>query len=163
MSDAPSADAPLDEREMLLAWLGHLRTQVAATLDGLTEEEARWAPAKTANSVISIVQHLGYVERWWYQACFAGLDVFLPWNDDDDADFRVAPEQRVSDIVAFYREECDCSDEIIRSAASLDQMSAHLKVAASLRWIVTHMVEETARHAGHADITRELLDIRRGS
>lgn len=149
---------------MLLAWIGYLRSQLTANLNGVTEEEARWAPAKSTNSLLAIVQHLGYVERWWYQACFAGLDVRFPSRKDDpDSSFDVPPDRTVDDVVAFYRGECDCSDEIIRAAPSLDQMSANPKVAASLRWIVTHMVEETARHAGHADITRQLLDLRRSS
>ncbi len=102
------------------------------------------------------------MENWWFRVCFAGqADANLFPEDDPDADFRVRDDRTIGDVVAFYRSECGIANEIIRSAASLDLPAAYTKRedgVPTLRWIINHMIEETARHAGHADITHELID-----
>ena len=165
MSDRTRAVATADERTLLLAFLEDQRDAVVRKLDGLSEEDARRRPTEEANSLIGLVQHLGYVERSWLQSSFAGLEVDFPWTDEDpDGDFRVGDAVTVADTIAFYRAECARSDEIIRGAASLDARStgANERDPLPLRHIVLHLIEETARHAGHADITRELIDGARG-
>lgn len=165
MSDRTRAVATADERTLLLAFLDDQRDAVVRKLDGLSEEDARRRPTAEANSLIALVQHLAYVERWWVRAVFAGESPAFPWTDaDPEADFKVADEVTVADTIAFYRAECARSDEIIRRATSLDDLSSggDGRDALPLRHIVLHMIEETARHAGHADITRELIDGARG-
>src|SRR5687767_14266477 len=151
-----------DERTMLLAFLDYYRETMIRKLEGLTEDQARWKPAESANSLISMVQHLAYVEQWWFRTCFAGEpDEPIPGSDEDpDIDFKVTDDKTIADAVMFYRSEFARANEIVKAASSLDDFSV---VAArgkprTLRWILVHMVEETARHAGHADITRELID-----
>lgn len=150
-----------DERTMLVAFLDYYRETMIGKLEGLSEQQARWRPAATANSLISMVQHLAYVENWWFRVCFAGEpETYVFPEDDPDADFRVPDERTISDVFALYREEYARANDVIKAARSLDEFSA---IAArgerrSLRWILLHMIEETARHAGHADITRELID-----
>jgi hypothetical protein len=151
-----------DERTMLVAFLDYYRETMLIKLDGLTEEQARWTPAPTSNSLISMVQHLAWVERWWFAQCFGGMQLDDPpgSDDDPDADFRVPTDRTGPEVAAFYRAEWERANTVILGAASLDDDS---KIAArgsprSLRWILLHMIEETARHAGHADITRELID-----
>ncbi len=151
-----------DEREMLIAFLDFQRETMVLKLAGLNEEQARWKPAEGANSLIAMMQHLGYVENWWFRVCFAGTgDVNLFPEDDPDIDLRVSDDRTTDDVVTFYRHEWEASNDIIRSAPSLDLPAAYTKRkdgVPTLRWILNHMIEETARHAGHADITRELID-----
>jgi uncharacterized protein DUF664 len=100
------------------------------------------------------------VERWWFQICFAGEDVTHVSTDDDlDADFRIEPGETVEGIIDLYRGEIERSREITK-AAGLDEIAkkSSRRGHASLRWILVHMIEETARHAGHADIIREAID-----
>ncbi len=115
---------------------------------------------ESGTNMLGLVKHLAWVERWWFEYNFAGREVDFPWSDDDpDADFRVEDEETIADIVALYEAAVVDSNEIIASA-DLDDLAAVTRdgVSRSLRWIVGHMVEETARHAGHADIVRELID-----
>jgi hypothetical protein len=158
-------DPPLaaDEREMLIAFLDYQRESVLIKLDGLDEKAARFVVSPKGNSLASIVQHLGWAEIWWFRVRFLGEEVDVPWSDADrDADFRVDDERPVADIVTIYRRECERADEIIRAAPSLDDRAVWVmqpeNEQPTLRWIVNHMIEETARHAGHADLTRELID-----
>jgi uncharacterized damage-inducible protein DinB len=165
LSDRTRAVATADERTLLLAFLEDQRDAVLRKLDGLDEADARRTPTPEANSLIGLVQHLGYVERSWFQSSFAGRDVEFPWSDaDPDADFHVADDVTVAETIAFYRAECAVSNDIIREADSLEQLSVNGtgRDALPLRHILLHMIEETARHAGHADITRELIDGARG-
>jgi len=147
---------------MLLAFLDYQRESMVRKLDGLSEEQARFEPTPASNSIIALLSHLGYVERWWFQKVFAGAKPQFPWSkDDSDADFRVTSDRTIDDLITFYRTEWERSNEIARAAPSLDEPAASRErrnTSISLRWILNHMIEETARHAGHADITRELID-----
>ena len=150
-----------DERTMLVAFLDYLRETMVWKLEGLSEEQARWKPTEGGNSLLGLVRHLGYVENWWFRVCLNGEEDPLPADPEDpDADFKVPDGWTISDVVAFYKDEIEHSNKIVSESPSLDQMSAIAarKARRSLRWILVHMVEETARHAGHADITRELID-----
>ena len=158
-------DPPLaaDEREMLIAFLDWQRESVLIKLEGLDEKAARFVVSPKGNSLASIVQHLGWVEVSWFQMKFLGEKVKVPWSDEDrDADFRVDDDRPIADIVAFYRREWTRANEIVRAAPSLDERAVQViqpeNERPTLRWILNHMMEETARHAGHADITRELID-----
>jgi uncharacterized protein DUF664 len=161
----PRVDPPLaaDERETLIAFLDYQRESVLIKLEGLDEKAARFVVSPKGNSLASIVQHLGWVEVWWFRMSFLGEEVDVPWSDEDkDADFRVDDARPVADIVAFYRSEWERANEIVRAAPSLDERGVRVlqpeNERPTLRWILNHMMEETARHAGHADITRELID-----
>lgn len=151
-----------DERAMLVAFLDFQRESMVSKLAGLTEEQARWTPTPIGNSLISLVQHLAWVESWWFRVCFAGDAEAYRWPEDDpDADFKVADDATIGDVVALYRSEWALANDIVRAAPSLDAPAAYTKRedgVPTLRWILNHMIEETARHAGHADITRELID-----
>lgn len=157
-------DPPLaaGERDMLIAFLDYQRETMVAKAEGLNEEQARFRPTGQANSLISLISHLAWVERWWFQGVFRPGEIEFPWSDDDpDADFKVPDDRPLADVVAFYREGWERSNEIARGVASLDEESSKRsksKGAFTLRWILVHMIEETARHAGHADLTREMID-----
>jgi hypothetical protein len=116
-------------------------------------------------TLLGIVKHLAFVERAWFQRRFAGRDVppTPRTPDDPDPDFRIEPHETTQEIIDLYVKECAISREIA-SEASPDDLAASAepdsggRTGFSLRWILTHMIEETARHNGHADIFREMID-----
>lgn len=147
------------EREMLVAFLDFHRDTLLWKVSGLSEEQARrvWTPSGT--SLLGLVKHLAYVERSWFQRNFAGQDVYVAWRaDDPDADFRIEPDDTIESVVAFYRAEVERSREITSAATSLDDIARNPNRPHTLRRILLHMIEETARHNGHADVLRELTD-----
>ena len=151
----PEESVPLDEMPMARAWLQHLRDSAIFKLDGLDAAQLRWRPVPTANSLGVIVVHLGYAERLWIRAIFAGEPMDMTWRTHM---FELPDGWGHDEIVAFYREESALVDAVLDGAGSFDQPSAGDLRPTTLRWAVLHLIEETARHAGHMDITRELLD-----
>jgi Protein of unknown function (DUF664) len=155
----PDEATPADEMTMARGWLTHLRESAIFKLDGLDDEQIRWTPAPTANSLGVIVVHLGYAERLWFRAIFAGEPMDMTWRKHM---FELPDGWSVADVIAFYRSEIAAADAVLDGVDSFDLRSAAAFRPATLRWVVSHMIEETARHAGHMDITRELLDGRTG-
>ncbi|HEY1827368.1 MAG TPA: DinB family protein [Acidimicrobiales bacterium] len=155
----PSETAPADEMTMTRGWLTHLRESALFKLEGLDDEQLRWRPAPTANSLGVIVVHLGYSERLWLRAVFAGEEMDMGWRQHM---FELPDGWSVDDVAAFYRAETTAADAVLDGAASFDLPSLGPLRPTTLRWAVLHLIEETARHAGHMDITRELLDGRTG-
>jgi len=151
----PEEAAPLDEMPMARAWLQHLRDSAVYKLEGLTPEQLAWRPAPTANSLGVIVVHLGYAERLWVRAVFAGERLEMGWRTRM---FELPTGWDVDQAVAFYRTETEAADGVLDAAGSFDLRSAGDLRPTTLRWVVLHLIEETARHVGHMDITRELLD-----
>jgi uncharacterized damage-inducible protein DinB len=144
---------------MARAWLTHLRESAIFKLEDLDDQQLRWAPTPTANSLGSIVMHLGYAERLWLRVIFAGETMDLAWRAHM---FAVPDGWSADDVVAFYRGETAAADAVLVRDVNLDAPSAAEIRPTTLRWVVVHLLEETARHVGHMDITRELLDGRTG-
>ena len=143
-----------DERQTLLDFLGYLRECVVRKAADLDEDTVRRPGVPSGTSLLGLIKHLTRVEVAWFQWVFAGLEITLPANDLTDADTPAS-------VMEAYRRACRESDAICMAVADLDRLSARAGVAPepmSLRWILVHMVEETARHAGHADILREQID-----
>ena len=155
----PDEAAPADEATMARGWLVHLRGSVLYKLEDLDGHQLRWRPASSANSLGVIGVHLGYVERLWVRAIFAGEPMDMGWRDHM---FELPDGWSADDVAAFYRAETEAADRVLDQASSFDLPSASAFRPTTLRWVVYHLVEETARHAGHMDITRELLDGRTG-
>ena len=153
------------EKEMLEAFLDYLRATMLLKAEGLSNEDLRRPMVPSGTGLLAMVKHLTQVERWWFRFVFAGEEVELLGSDDDpDADWRLEPGDTADEIFAAYREECDVSRKIV-AAADLEEHARSSFIEGSfvaadytLRWIMVHMVEETARHAGHADILREMID-----
>ncbi len=146
------------EKELLAAFLDFQRDTLLWKLDGLSQADATRVRTLSGATLLGLVKHLAYVERNWFQNRFAGLDLPVPWSTQDpDADFRIEPDETIERIGAFYRSEVERSREIT-AAASLDDIARSPERPHSLRRILIHMIEETARHNGHADILRELTD-----
>lgn len=152
-----------DEKAMLSAFLDRYRDNILFKLEGISTEEASRRLVPSATTLLGVVKHLAYVERGWFQHRFAGRPEEYPWPEDDpdpDVDFRIESGDTVESIRRLYQQECAISREIV-GGASLDDIAASSPPGRgpfNLRWIVVHMIEETARHAGHADILRELTD-----
>jgi len=155
----PPEATPADEMPMARAWLAHLRESAIFKLDGLDGRQIRWRPAPRANSLGVIVVHLGYAERLWFRAIFEGEQMDMRWRRRM---FELPPQWSVDEVIGFYRSETAATDRVLDRATAFDLPSAGALRPTTLRWVVTHLIEETARHVGHMDITRELLDGRTG-
>jgi hypothetical protein len=140
---------------MARGWLQHLRDSALYKIEGLNRAQLRWQPAPGANSLGVIVVHLGYAERLWIRAIFAGEPMDMGWRGQM---FELPEGWGVDEVVAFYRAETSLVDAVLDGAASFDLPSSGDLRPTTLRWAVYHLIEETARHAGHMDLTRELLD-----
>ena len=136
-------------------WLEHLRRSAVFKLEGLDHPQLRWKPAPSANSLGQIVIHLGYAERLWLRAIFAGEVMDMSWRRHM---FDLPVAWSCADVVAFYEDETAAADAVLDTATSFDDPSRGELRPTTLRWVVGHLIEETARHVGHMDITRELLD-----
>ncbi len=157
MTDYPPPSG--SEREMLAAWLDYEREAVLRKLEGASDEGVRRPMVPSGLTLLGIVKHLQNVEHWWFHVCFAAEAPLQYENDEDpDADFHVVEGETTEMIVARYKETCAGSRAIAAAATSLDDVSKREGRDHTLRWIMVHMIEETARHAGHMDIMRELLD-----
>jgi uncharacterized damage-inducible protein DinB len=145
---------------MLTSFLDWYRIVMIRKIEGVDPEGLRRSPVPSGTSLGSLVKHLAYVERHWFGSSYGGLDLDYPWTDEDpDADFRLDDADTVESLSAFYLEECARSREIVAANPDLDHVVLSTRDRrVSLRWILIHMIEETARHAGHADILREMLD-----
>ncbi len=148
-----------DEKAMLLSFLAHQRSTIACKCQGLSEEQLRSKPTVSELSLLGIVKHLAYVERQWFQGVMDDRIVDIPWHKGEN-EFDLEPEETSDSLLAFYAAECAISDEIVAQYQmdDLAQWYPSEEARRSLRWIVTHMIRETARHCGHADIIREAID-----
>ena len=140
-----------DEKELLLSWLRFLRGAVLRKVQGLSEEDARWRPNGSLISLLGILNHLTRVEWRWIDGGMLGRDV-----SRSEEEFSPGAELTVETAVASYRQRATRTDDLVRSMP----LSAPCLRAegTDLRWVLLHLINETARHAGHADATRELLD-----
>lgn len=147
------------EKEMLCAFLDYQRATLLLKVDGLSDEDLRRVIVPSGWSLLGLVKHLAQVEAWWFQTCFMGREVVFPWDEDDpNADFRIEPEETTEQILSLYEEQVGISQGIVADAALEDMVRGPHRPGRSLRWVLMHMIEEVARHNGHADVVRELID-----
>ncbi len=140
---------------MARAWLQHLRNSAIFKAEGLDAAQLRWRPTPAANSLGVIVVHLGLSERLWLRAIAAGEQMDMAWRGHM---FELPDGWGAAEAVSFYRQESAQADAVLDQEASLDPPSRGEFRPTTFRWAVFHLIEETARHVGHMDITRELLD-----
>lgn len=153
----------VDEGDALLHFLSQQRDAIAAAAFGLTEDEARSTPSASALSIASIIQHVTATERTW-------IDVMLglepqPRPDGDPQRFHLADDVTVADLIADYRRAAAETEEIVLGLDDLE-LPVMLPTApwfppdtvVSARWVLFHLIQETCRHAGHADVVRESID-----
>jgi uncharacterized damage-inducible protein DinB len=147
------------EKESLHVSLDRHRDAILWKLEGLDDEALRRAMTPSGTNLLGLVKHLAAVEYGWFCGTFGRETEPLPFDDhDEDADLRVRPDETTADVPAFYGRARAAADQVIRDLDVDDTGTAWFGAAVSLRWVLIHMIEETARHAGHADILRELID-----
>jgi uncharacterized damage-inducible protein DinB len=143
------------ERDTALAFLSFARHCVIKKTEGLTDEQLRRPMVDSGTSLLGLVQHLVDAERCWFGYHVGGRSA-----DDFDFSMDVPADRPVAEVLQGYRDAIAASDEVLAGVTNLDQLmvkpvedNRH-----SVRWVVAHMTGETTRHAGHADILRELID-----
>lgn len=150
-----------NEKDTLSSFLQYLRETIVLKCTGLSEEQMRSTPTISTMNLLGMVKHLTIVERYWFQGVFLDADVALPWSEEDpNGDWRASDSDTVSAALDAYVAECQISDQVVRDhdLEALAKWAPSDEERRSLRWILVHLVEETGRHCGHADILREAID-----
>jgi uncharacterized damage-inducible protein DinB len=159
MSTTSQAAPPRDlDDSVLLRQLDCYRLVVLGKAAGLDRDAANEVVLPSRVTLLGVVAHLAEVEREWFGHCVIGE----PMDDyDNDDTFRVDADASVEDVVGDYREACLRSKEIVAQVGSLDAVTRepHWYFGiVTVRYVVQHVITETARHTGHLDILRELTD-----
>jgi uncharacterized damage-inducible protein DinB len=142
-----------DERETLQALLQYQRDSIVRKVSGIDDDEARRAVVGSGTTLLWLVEHMARAETLWIVHRFAGQDADLPSDT-------VQPGDTLAAAVDQYRQTWTQVDDVISAAPSLEESCRDVgdESPVNLRWVLMHLLEETARHAGHADILRELVD-----
>jgi len=158
---------PLGSESALLGqYLDYQRETMLSKTDGLTREQLTRRHAPSELTLAGLLYHLALVEENWMEVRFSGLPDREPWADVDwDSDpnweFHTATKLEPAELRIRYEQACDRSREVVAAATGPDQLSERELSEGqrfSLRWVLLHLIEETARHVGHADLLREALD-----
>jgi len=149
-----------DERAMYQSWLEYHRGTLLWKCAGLTDTQLKTAAVGPSTlTLLGLVRHMSEVERVWFRTRAAGLtlpDLYCT-DDDQNAEFDNVAQADVTEAFATFNAECLAADEVARRM-SLDHTFRGRSGPISLRWVYVHMIEEYARHNGHADLLRERLD-----
>ena len=152
------------ELDMLNGWLEHHRAILLWKCDGLTDEQLRQRSVPPSSmSLLGLIRHMTDVERGWFQQVLLGEDApdLYTKPGERDGDFNGVDKADVAAAFSAFEAECEASRRAVAAASGLDVLSKERSRTGeqfSLRWIVTHMIEEYARHNGHADLLRETID-----
>jgi hypothetical protein len=155
------------EDEMLRSFLRAQRESVLVIVDGLDEKDWHRSVVPTGWTIAGMVEHLGGAEWHWFQGVVAGKQPDLPSDLDGERepyDFQTVvftSDEPSAEVIKFYRDQCAQSEAVLATTPLSAQpigMHGFGVEPPDVRWVVAHMIEETARHAGHLDIARELLD-----
>lgn len=154
------------ERDALAGFLDLQRNALIRKVRGVSDGDARRVPTVSSLSLLGLLKHCTVWEQRWFQGVLAGWPLADGWPDEElpegDADFSVGETDTVDQWVTRYLEAAEVSRGIA-AERDLDADCARTDlVDRNLRWVLLHLIEETARHAGHADIIRETLDGTRG-
>lgn len=159
----------VSERDRLQHFLDQQRIAVLAIIEGLDEAQLNTPVLQSGWTPIGLIRHLAAAEAMWFQWVVLGTQPHVTWNDgiDDppyDPEAPFTSEHSSVAVIERYRRQCEISNEILRSRDLHTALLGELdfdwpdEPITDLRWVVLHMIEETARHAGHLDAARELLD-----
>ena len=150
-----------DERPMLEGWLDWHRQTLLSKAAGLTAEQLRTASAEPSNlTLLGLIRHMAEVERSWFRRRAAGQDVGMLYCTDDnpDGDFDDVASADAEDDHATYLAEIELARDAANGLPLDHEFSTPRRPAISVRWVYLHMIEEYARHNGHADLLRERID-----
>jgi hypothetical protein len=169
MSDSPLAGEPpntlTDSRELLLGYLDYYRAAVLRKLDGMSEDDLRTSRLPSGWTPLALLKHLAFVERRWLRWGFAAEQLDGIWDDQGPSagPWHVRPDESAVQVRRLFLGECARSREIVaqadlrdraRSGGGFNPPDEH----PALIWILFHLLQEYARHAGHLDVARELAD-----
>jgi uncharacterized damage-inducible protein DinB len=148
-----------DERESLRGWLDFQRATLVWKVAGVSDEQLNHSIVESGTTLGWLIKHCTHAELHWFREVF--LDTAPDWPyPDPNPGYILCGDETLQGLIDTYQRVCDEHRRIEREATSLDQISrgAHESEHATLRWILQHLIEETARHNGHADIAREIAD-----
>ena len=160
-----------DERTTLVEFLDYYRATLAIKIDGLSDEQARTASVPPSDlNLLGLVRHMAEVERSWFRWRFAGGEVGpLYYGDahptgDEDGDLHPGPDDTVTEALATWQNEIAFARELTARTELYAVSAGHAgkRGPNNLRWVLVHLIEEYARHCGHADLLRETIDGAKG-
>ncbi|GAB2774559.1 DinB family protein [Streptomyces daliensis] len=157
-------EAPGDERGALLLYLEAQRGGIRRSVYGLTEEQARSVPSASALSLAGILKHVVHGERGWLRTLKGETSDFAEASKEWEHSFAPAEDETVESLLALYDQVARETEEAVLALPSLNVTFEALKMPwdeggpRSWRWALLHLIEEVARHAGHADVIRESID-----
>ncbi|MCS7478093.1 DinB family protein [Umezawaea endophytica] len=150
-------DVPLDgERVQLDAFVEDYRRAVEATLDSLTEEQARRGLVPSATTLLGLLKHVTWMQRVWFEECVGGTprqELGLVGTPDES--FRLADDDTVASVVAAHRRACATARTTVADLPLDAVVTGHRSGPRTLRWVYLQVLRELAHHCGHADILRE--------
>lgn len=163
--ELPALTQTPDERTALAGMLDYYRAVLYRKLDGVSQAGALRTVGASNLTLMGLVKHMAIVEDSWFTDVFGGQPMPEPWaavdwSTDPDWEWHSAADDSVPDVLAMYDAACERSRNVAAAADSLDAIASEetRQGQVNLRWIFVHMIEETARHAGHADLLREAVD-----
>lgn len=173
--DAPTADRHprglpepgeglVEPRALLTAYLDYYRDTVLRKLEGVSEADLRTARVPSGWSPLTMLKHLAHVERRWLQWGFEGEAVDQPWGEDGgDGRWALAAGETAADVRTFYLDTCERSRRVVAAAQLQDVARSGGRFHPpdphpALIWILFHLLQEYARHVGHLDVVREMID-----
>lgn len=142
-----------EERETVLALLQYQRNSFVKKVRGVSDEAARQSPMASGTSLLWLVKHMARAESLWMLHRFAGQDAVI---EEDE----VGPGDTLPSAITAYQQTWMRTDAVVADARSLSELCREVgnEAPVNLRWVLMHLLEETARHAGHADVLREMVD-----
>lgn len=151
------------ERQLLVEFLDYFRTVFVRKVEDLDDAQARVRVPPSDLDLLGMTRHLADVERWWFRGVFTAevTDGNYESDDDPDLDWHHGPADTIAEARDIWRVEVARAREIVAASSDLDAIGAYTSGSRgeiSLRWIMIHMIEEYARHLGHADFLRENID-----
>ncbi|MGA5470639.1 DinB family protein [Streptomyces arboris] len=160
INDTPPA---WDDRTQLTTFLDYARGTARAKCEGVSEENARKAllPGSPLMTMSGVINHLRWVEYYWFQVVFLDEEDRAPMTDEDpDREMRIAVDFPLSQLLDEYAAQSARYRELVAGSDLAKQAQRTIRngVHVDVRWILHHLIEETARHNGHLDILREMLD-----
>jgi uncharacterized damage-inducible protein DinB len=152
-----------DERTTLEQWLDYHRATLVFKCEGLTAQQLKQRAIPPSRlSLLGLVRHMVEVERWWFRMHAAGEDVEFIYDPDGvGLDFEQTDDADAPEDLATYRSECEAARAAVAQRSLDDTVASRREPPGpdrDLRWIFVHMIEEYARHNGHADLLREAID-----
>jgi hypothetical protein len=163
-TDTPPAG---DERSVLLQMLEYVQQTALYKVRGLSQDLARKAPIATSplTNPASLLNHLRWNEHYWIEVVTLGREDRAPWSDEHpDGELEIALELPIEEVIDGYSAQVQLSRELLADLELDAETEMPLKdFHPNVRWVVQHLIEETARHNGHLDLLREMADGSTGS